>query len=526
MPDRQWPVVVEPGYRVGDWVVEEGIAAGSWGSVYAARHAPDGPLRDEDDGGMLPRTAALKFLPTGTLTTRHLRHLADMISRELRLHDSLVHPRLIRTFQAITVDDLSHPELDGAVVVVMERADDSLGGLLRRSGGAPPEEGPRLLEEVCEGLAHMHASGWMHGDLKPQNVLIMADGTARLADFGLAAELDGTHAYLPPVGSPDYVPPERWTEPLGEHGTAVRATADIWAFGVTAHQVLTGRMPFPGSTASSRGTAAAAYASGSAELRLADGLSPAWRAVVEDCLAPNHERRSQHDAASLLARIRSLRAGNAQDPADTDADSRGGGHRPARRRWLTAIAGLATAGLLAAGAVTAATSRPDQSRLHPQKPAEYRPDLLRTDAGIPAEYRKLIVEAGTACAEEGVSPPLVAAMLKVESNFDPDLRDPEKDEFGIARWTPRVLQFHVPNSSPDAAFLPKVAIPAVGRMLCWLSPRLKGDFPDNRALILAAAYRTSATTVGKAGGIPENLRDYTDKVGTFIERYTPPNPAP
>ncbi|MEU3169650.1 hypothetical protein [Streptosporangium sp. NPDC006930] len=50
----------------------------------------------------------------------------------------------------------------------------------------------------------------MHGDLKPNNVLMMADGSIRLADFGLTAEIDGTHGYLPPMGSVDHVPPERW----------------------------------------------------------------------------------------------------------------------------------------------------------------------------------------------------------------------------------------------------------------------------------------------------------------------------
>jgi hypothetical protein len=70
------------------------------------------------------------------------------------------------------------------------------------------------------------------------------------------------------------------------------------------------------------------------------------------------------------------------------------------------------------------------------KPPEYHAVLLRTDAGIPAEYRGLIVQAGTACRADGVSPPLIAARLKVESDLHPNLRDPEKDESGIARWTP------------------------------------------------------------------------------------------
>jgi serine/threonine protein kinase len=519
--------VVEPGYRVGDWVVEEGIAAGSWGSVYAARYAPLNRAHEADGDGdgdraFRPQSAALKFLPTGTLTTRHLRHLEDMVSRELRVHESLSHPRLIRTFQSLVVDDPARPQLDGAVVVVMERAADSLANLLRRCSTAPLDNGGDLLEQICEGLTHMHGAGWVHGDLKPQNVLVMEDGSARLADFGLAAELDGTHAYLPPAGSPDYVPPERWTEGLGEHGTAVRTTADVWAFGVTAHQVLSGRMPFPGSTGAARAAAAAAYASGVGELRLAHSLSEGWRALIEDCLQPDHERRARHDAPSLLARVRALKGG-----ADEHEKSvvHAGTRRVVPRRLLLGIAGLTTAALLATAAVLAAGSGPDRGPTSPPKSTEYRPDLVSTGTGIPSKYRKLIVQAGTACDAAGISPALIAAMLKVESNFDPALSDPAKDEFGIARWTPRVLQFHAPNSPPDAAFSPAVAIPAVGRMLCWLSPRLQGDFKDDRALVLAAAYRTSATTVNKAGGIPAVQRDYAEKVEQFAERYAPPRPT-
>ncbi len=511
----------EPGYRVGDWVVEEGIAAGSWGSVYAARYAPPRPIQAADDDELFrPQSAALKFLPTGTLTTRHLQHLEDMVSRELRVHESLTHPRLIRTFQTLVIDDPARPRLDGTVVVVMERAADSLAHLLHRCGTAPLENGADLLEQICEGLAHMHGAGWVHGDLKPQNVLVMEDGSARLADFGLAAELDGTHAYLPPAGSPDYVPPERWTEGLGEHGTAVRTTADIWAFGVTAHQVLSGRMPFPGATGTARAAAAAAYASGAGELRLAHSLSDGWRALIEDCLQPDHERRAQHDAASLLARVAVLKTG-ADAHEDRGVSPQRRVQRAAPRRLLIGVAGLITAGLLATAAVLVAHSGPDRSTTSPPNPTEYRPDLLRTGTGIPPTYRKLIVQAGTACDVEGISPALIAAMLKVESNFDPALRDPAKDEFGIARWTPRVLQFHAPNSPPDAAFSPAVAIPAVGRMLCWLSPRLQDDFTEDRALVLAAAYRTSATTVSNAGGIPAVQRAYVEKVKLFVGRYTP-----
>ncbi len=180
----------------------------------------------------------------------------------------------------------------------------------------------------------MHAAGWVHGDLKPSNVLLMADGSVRLADFGLARELDGTHAYAPRLGSSDYLPPEWWSERVSAQGIAIRPTADIWAFGVTIHQLLTGGLlPFAGATARARGAAAQAYAGGHAELRLADELPARWHPIVADCLAPDHASRVEHSAASLLARVAEVAAEGEHGVARGEgAAGRGGRRRGAAGR--------------------------------------------------------------------------------------------------------------------------------------------------------------------------------------------------
>jgi hypothetical protein len=313
-------VEVPVGYRAGGWEVTTRIASGSWASVYAARRvqaprAPGDPAQD--------LSGALKFLPSGTLSPPQYADLREAVSEEVRFHEQADHPRLIRTFETFVVDDPGAPALHGTVVLAMERAAGSLHDLL--AAGTPPDpvEAARLIGEICEALVHVHASGWVHGDLKPANVLLMCDRSVRLADFGLARELDGTHAYSPRLGSSDYLPPEWWSERIGQQGIATRTTADVWALGVTAHQLLTGGLfPFPGATARARGAAAQAYAEGRAPLRLADELPPAWHPIVADCLAADHAARRPHSAAALLERIEGLVAGG--EPAAARAPAPNG----------------------------------------------------------------------------------------------------------------------------------------------------------------------------------------------------------
>ncbi|MFE6038716.1 serine/threonine-protein kinase [Streptomyces sp. NPDC056452] len=289
---------VPPGYRVGPWIVEEPLGAGAFGNVYAARH---------EDPGAEPARAALKFLPTGTHTPRQLRHLRELAEREVALLSRLRSPRLIRMYDALTVDAPSHPELDGATVLVLEEARGSLDASL--SAGRPPRQGPVLLVQICEGLDQLHGAGWVHGDLKPGNVLLMEDGTARLGDFNMAAELEGTHAYSPAFATADYTPPELLWSEVGERGVQIRQTADIWAFGVLAHLVLTGSFPLPGGTPPARRDALVRYARGEEELRLSPELPAPWREIVRDCLSRTHEDRAPHDAASLLRRTSQAAAG-------------------------------------------------------------------------------------------------------------------------------------------------------------------------------------------------------------------------
>ncbi|MFC6937579.1 hypothetical protein ACFQHO_49815 [Actinomadura yumaensis] len=150
---------------------------------------------------------------------------------------------------------------------------------------------------------------------------------------------------------------------------------------------------------------------------------------------------------------------------------------------------------------------------------------LRAESDVPRQYRPLIVQAGTWCRMDGLSPALIAAMLKAESGFDPHLSDPRMDEYGIARWTPKVLVFWQPgglnNPEPKPAQItPELSIPAMGRYLCYWGKDLKG-VPGDPALNLAAMYRTSSKRVVQSRGVPAKYRPYTEKVARYLRDYRP-----
>ncbi|MEV5181386.1 protein kinase domain-containing protein [Streptomyces werraensis] len=507
-----YAVPVPKGYRVGAWEVREPIATGAFGSVYAGRRT--------GGGGDGPRDVALKFLPTGTRTPRQLHHLRELAEREVEVLRRLRQPRLIRMFETLTVDDPGRPELDGATVLVLEKAEGSLSALLDAS--PRPGAGPGLLAQICEGLAQLHRAGWVHGDLKPGNVLLMADGSVRLADFNMAAELEGTHAYTSAFSTPDYTPPELLWSEIGERGRRIRASADVWAFGVLAHLVLTGAFPLPGATPAARRTAAAAYAAGTDELRLSPELPDAWRDVVRACLSRTHAERI--GVEELVRRVR--------DAAGAERPFRLPRLLSARRRSRRTVAVSAA---LATAAVALVGYGVDRWALSDGEPgasanasATYGADVLRTDRGVPAAYRLLIVETAHDCRSEDVTAPLIAAMLKVESDFDPDLSDPARNEYGIARWTPKVLRWWMNEDGtpgetvPEPPFPPAESVPAMGRYLCWIAPRLDDDLREDRRVLIAAAYRTSWRRVNDAGGVPATYRSYADRVAHYLKEYAPP----
>ncbi|MFI6847668.1 serine/threonine-protein kinase [Kitasatospora sp. NBC_00085] len=505
-----------PGYPVAGYRTGEPIGAGAWGSVYAAHG--EGELPD----------AAVKFLSPARLSPGQRRTMAQVARSEMRFSRLADHPHLIRTLAVVTVDDPAHPGLDGAVALVMERAARSLQDVLAAARPHEPVPGAeRILAEVGAGLTHMHGAGWVHGDLKPGNILLMADGTAKLADFGLTAELEGTHAYAPPLGSPDHVPPEWWSERTGARGVALRPSADIWAFGVLAHQLLTGGLhPFLGATARARSLAALAYARGAAPLRLDDALPARWRAVVTACLAADREARGGVDLASLLTAA----AGGPGGPSSAATG-------PVRRRRLLAEAGGLGVTALVAAALLALTGSPEPAT--PAGTARPAPvpaasagaaaagtvpaGAIPPGADVPAALRGPIEDAARRCPEPEITPALVAAMLKAESGFDPKAAHPESGEYGVAMWTPAVFNAWAQDGDHDGVkdyMNPADAIASMGNYVCWLDQQFKHrGLTGNLPALVTAGYRTSDKSVADTGGVPERVKAHVARVLGYLAEY-------
>ena len=220
---------IEPDPRIGSLVegrykVIEAMASGSMGVVYKAERIPVGKL------------VAIKFLHAPFANDSEF---LARFERETRVMSKLNHPN------CVSVVDFG--VWDGAPYLVMEYVSGTTLRALIDNGPMPPRRALALIRQIAAGLAHAHAQGVVHRDVKPANIMVSEEiGTGdhvRILDFGLArlrgaVGRDATQSNVV-VGTPNYMAPE---QTVG--GGLIDARTDIYAAGVVLFEMVSGERPY------------------------------------------------------------------------------------------------------------------------------------------------------------------------------------------------------------------------------------------------------------------------------------------
>lgn len=170
--------------------------------------------------------------------------IADDESRERFLAESraiamLSHPNIVSIYDVGHSDDVG----DAIEYIVMELIDGiTLKQYIKKRGQLNWKESLHFSAQIAKALAHAHEKGIIHRDIKPQNIMLLKDGTIKVADFGIAALQNSMGDSDEALGSVHYMAPEQ------SKGAAADARSDIYSLGVVMYEMLTGQYPYTGET--------------------------------------------------------------------------------------------------------------------------------------------------------------------------------------------------------------------------------------------------------------------------------------
>jgi serine/threonine-protein kinase len=279
----------------GRYRLEARIGSGGMSTVYRAMDVT------------LERQVAIKLM------NREVASDSDQLERfrrEARAVAQLSHPHVVGVIDA--------GEDDGRPYIVLEYVEgETLKNRIRRMGRLPIAEAVAYAIEIARALGAAHARHIIHRDVKPQNVLIDEEGSAKVADFGIARTLeeDGLTADGRVLGTTDYVSPE---QALGQH---VTGQSDLYSLGIVLYEMLSGEVPFTGDSQVAVAMKHVREEIPDIQLKRPE-VSAALAAVLDTATAKRQEDRYANDAELIadledVLAIETARAGSATGEVTT-----------------------------------------------------------------------------------------------------------------------------------------------------------------------------------------------------------------
>jgi tRNA A-37 threonylcarbamoyl transferase component Bud32 len=269
---------------LGSYILLERLGEGGMGQVFKARN------------WKLGRVVALKVIRKDRLANPDA---VRRFRREVQAAAALSHPNIVHAYDA--------DEIGGTHLLVMECLEGAtdLARLVAKSGPLPVAQATEYVRQAALDLQHAFERGLVHRDIKPQNLLVTADGRmVKILDMGLArldhstadAERSSTMTQEGAImGTPDYIAPE---QAMGSHDVDIRA--DVYSLGCTFYQLLTGQVPFPGGTLMQKLDGHRFHEPKPVE-ELRPDVPPAAAAVVRKLMAKKPEERYQTPAEVAAA---------------------------------------------------------------------------------------------------------------------------------------------------------------------------------------------------------------------------------
>lgn len=266
------------GYTLGPYKLERLIGQGGFAWVFAAHHI----------GNRQP--VAVKILKPRYSVDNQFE---GRFRNESRVARDLHHPNIVRIQE---VD-----QVDGFTYFSMDLYPDSLGSFLSREERLSEAALLRIARDVAAGLAFAHGTGVIHRDIKVDNVLLTEDGTAVIADFGIARAISGyvsATGVNMTIGTPQYISPEQ------AQGRTIDGRSDLYALGVTLYKAATGEAPF---RSSDWFELARMHVEDQPEAphKKRPDLSPRFERIILKCLAKHPDERYP-SAEALLVELEEL----------------------------------------------------------------------------------------------------------------------------------------------------------------------------------------------------------------------------